>query len=137
MEDVVQLQPQERPKLSSPDSVLIGVLATNINPADVNVIEGLYPIRPKLPGVFGYDGVAQVLEVGRNVTTLKVGDRVWPNSMRLGMFQTYIECNPKEVLPVDSRLSVEQAATLLANPATAYKMIKMGNLKVRCFIFEI
>lgn len=125
-----ELQKQDRPKLSSPDNILLGVLAATLNPADVNVVEGFYPVRPKLPGIGGIDGVAQVLEVGKNVKQFKVGDRVWPYTMKLGMYQTYIDCRPDQVVPADSRLDLVQAATLVANPVTAYLMIKMGHLKV-------
>lgn len=126
-----ELQNQDRPKLSSPDNVILGVIAANINPSDVYAIEGIYPTRPKtLPAPFGLDGVAQVLEVGSNVKHLKPGDRVWPQGANRGKYQTYIQCHSRQTIPVDKRLSLTQAATLLVNPTTAYFMLKMGNLKV-------
>ncbi|MEO6788415.1 MAG: alcohol dehydrogenase catalytic domain-containing protein, partial [Chthoniobacteraceae bacterium] len=35
-----------------------------VNPADINVLEGKYPIRPALPGTPGMEGVGIVEECG-------------------------------------------------------------------------
>ena len=40
------------------------LLAAPINPADLNVIEGKYPIRPALPGVQGVEEEGMVENVG-------------------------------------------------------------------------
>ena len=42
------------------DEARVRLLAAPINPADLNVIEGKYPIRPALPGVPGVEGVGLV-----------------------------------------------------------------------------
>jgi len=44
--------------------VLVEMLAAPINPADINMIEGVYAIRPTLPAIAGLEGVAKVLAVG-------------------------------------------------------------------------
>jgi trans-2-enoyl-CoA reductase len=124
-----ELQKQDRPKVTNPDEVLVGVLAATVNPADVNIVEGTYPIRPKLPGTGGLDGIAEVLEVGSNVKMFKPGDRVWPFTLKLGMYRTYLTCKEDQLVLADKRLSIVQAATIQANPTTAYRMIKWGNLK--------
>jgi len=36
--------------------VLVKMLAAPINPADINMIQGVYPVRPKLPAVGGNEG---------------------------------------------------------------------------------
>ena len=57
-----------------PDAVLIKMLASPIHPADINLIQGTYPYKPSsFPVVGGYDGVAQVLEVGPAVAGIKKG----------------------------------------------------------------
>ena len=38
------------------DEARVALLAAPVNPADLNVIEGKYPIRPPLPGVPGVEG---------------------------------------------------------------------------------
>lgn len=36
-----------------PDDVLVKVLAAPINPADMNTIQGRYPVKPPLPAIGG------------------------------------------------------------------------------------
>ena len=45
---------------------------------------GTYAFLPELPAVGGNEGVAQVVEVGCQVTTLKPGDWVIPKDAGLG-----------------------------------------------------
>ncbi|KAK2518519.1 Mecr [Columba guinea] len=72
---VVQLKDLEVAELGDSD-VHVKMLASPINPADINVIQGTYPTLPPLPAVGGNEGVGEVLEVGRRVAALKPGDRV-------------------------------------------------------------
>lgn len=43
------------------DEVVVKVLASPINPADINTAQGVYPVKPSLPGVIGHEGVMQVI----------------------------------------------------------------------------
>lgn len=45
---------------------------------------GTYSILPNLPAVGGNEGVAQIVEVGRKVKSLKLGDWVIPKDAGLG-----------------------------------------------------
>lgn len=45
---------------------------------------GTYSILPDLPAVGGNEGVAQIVEVGRKVKSLKLGDWVIPKDAGLG-----------------------------------------------------
>ncbi|KFR14890.1 hypothetical protein N306_00788, partial [Opisthocomus hoazin] len=94
-------------------------LAAPINPADINMIQGTYPILSPLPAVGGSEGVGEVLEVGRCVTALKPGDWVIPASAGLG------ECVPRHPRHrwTPARRPVRCAATLSVNPCTAYRML--------------
>jgi trans-2-enoyl-CoA reductase len=58
------------------DQVLVKFLASPINPADINTIQGVYSIKPALPAIPGNEGCAEVLRVGSRVTQLKEGDKV-------------------------------------------------------------
>lgn len=40
---------------------------------------GVYPVRPQLPAVGGYEGVGEVYAVGSAVKNLAPGDRVIPS----------------------------------------------------------
>lgn len=45
------------------DEVLVRWLGAPINPADINQLQGVYPIRPSLPAVGGMEGFGEVEEV--------------------------------------------------------------------------
>ena len=47
-----------------PGEVRVRVLLAPINPADINVLQGVYPVRPELPGVPGVEGVGVVEQTG-------------------------------------------------------------------------
>lgn len=66
--------------------VCVRMLAAPINPSDINRIEGVYPVRPPLPGaVGGYEGVGQVHALGPAVTApLSPGDWVIPSPPSFG-----------------------------------------------------
>lgn len=42
------------------DEVIVKMCAAPINPADINTIQGVYPIKPDLPAVAGNEGVGRV-----------------------------------------------------------------------------
>ena len=44
--------------------VIVNFLAAPVNPADMNMIQGVYPIQPQLPAVGGNEGVGTVVKVG-------------------------------------------------------------------------
>lgn len=70
---------------------------------------GTYAILPDLPAVGGNEGVAQVVEVGSQVKSLKTGDWVIPKDAGLGKDSTVLkmkssECHLSSQLKVDLRL---------------------------------
>jgi hypothetical protein len=72
-----RLETEKLPQVGDND-VLVGFLAAPINPADLNMVEGVYPIGPKAPAVGGNEGVAEVLAVGSKVKGIAVDDWVIP-----------------------------------------------------------
>lgn len=58
------------------------MLRSPINPSDIGVIEGTYPITPPHNFVGG-EGVGEVVDVC-NVKDLKVGDLVVPKTFSIG-----------------------------------------------------
>ncbi len=71
--DVLQVKKLPRP-VPAPDEVLVEMRAAPINPADLNAIEGKYPVRPPLPATPGFEGSGIVTEVGSAVKNIAVGD---------------------------------------------------------------
>jgi NADPH2:quinone reductase len=56
--------------------ILVRVLATPANFPDVLMCRGTYQVRPDLPFTPGVELCGEVLEVGRGVTSVSIGDRV-------------------------------------------------------------
>lgn len=57
------------------------MIVAPINPADINTIQGVYPVKPPLPGVPGSEGMGEVVSVGSAVQNLVPGDRVIANGI--------------------------------------------------------
>ncbi|NXN38665.1 MECR protein, partial [Rhinoptilus africanus] len=117
-----RLKDLELAKLGDSD-VRVKMLAAPINPADINMIQGTYPILTPLPAVGGNEGVGEVLEVGQRVAALKPGDRVIPASTGLGTWRTQGVFPEETLLKVPGDIPVLSAATLSVNPCTAYRML--------------
>lgn len=106
------------------NEVLVKMLAAPINPADINTIQGKYPVKPTLPSVPGNEGVAEVMAVGAGVTNLEPGDRVVPLKNALGTWRTHAFLPAAELFKVPKSLDIAAAASLTVNPCTAYRMLK-------------
>jgi mitochondrial enoyl-[acyl-carrier protein] reductase / trans-2-enoyl-CoA reductase len=106
-----------------PGEAQVRVLFAPINPADVNVLEGKYPVRPDLPGVPGVEGVAVVAATGAGVANVEKGAVVLlPH--RFGSWRAAGNANAAELVVVPAGVPVEQAAMLRINPATALCMLR-------------
>jgi trans-2-enoyl-CoA reductase len=129
------------PALTS-NTVHVKFLASPINPADVNMIQGAYPIKPtfqkldadddKLLAVGGNEGLAEVIAVGDQVGELKVGDQVVMAKTGYGTWRTHAAgpASAFQLLPESKSVSMIQKATITVNPCTAYRMLKdFVNLK--------
>ncbi|KAK2463717.1 hypothetical protein APHAL10511_004468 [Amanita phalloides] len=122
-----------------PQTVNIRYLLSPVNPADINVVEGVYPTKPSVScltmsgedgqeePVFigGNEGLAEVLKVGDGIAGLQEGDWVIPKKPQAGTWCTEMNVQAKDVLrlPNAQRLSDVQAATLMINPPTAYNLL--------------
>src|SRR4051812_25588857 len=115
---VVEL-PQPAP---GADEVVVKMSAAPINPADLNSIEGKYPIKQPLPATPGMEGTGVVIETGSAVRNLPIGTQViLPHSFGTWREVAVIAAEklvaaPKEIEPI-------QAAMLKVNPITAWRML--------------
>ncbi|XP_061574450.1 enoyl-[acyl-carrier-protein] reductase, mitochondrial isoform X2 [Cololabis saira] len=119
---VVQLKDVDLPPIGEKD-VLVKFLAAPINPSDINMIQGTYAILPDLPAVGGNEGVAQVIEVGSQVKSLKTGDWVIPRDAGLGTWRTEAVLAETDVISLPNDIPLLSAATLGVNPCTAFRML--------------
>ncbi|KAG0213673.1 mitochondrial 2-enoyl thioester reductase [Mortierella sp. GBA30] len=136
------------------DSVQVQFLASPINPADINQVEGVYPLKPPMTiklypsstsstaedrppvAVGGNEGVAVVTKVGPKAGHMfKVGDWVVMGSAGLGTWRSHGNFRAKDLTKVrsvekmneggdSSSLDMVQLATLTVNPCTAYRMLR-------------
>ncbi|XP_023256865.1 enoyl-[acyl-carrier-protein] reductase, mitochondrial [Seriola lalandi dorsalis] len=118
----VQLEDVDLPPIGAKD-VLVKMLAAPINPSDINMIQGTYAILPDLPAVGGNEGVAQVVEVGSLVNSLKTGDWVIPKDAGLGTWRTEAVLAENDVISLPNDIPLLSAATLGVNPCTAFRML--------------
>ncbi len=135
--EVVRFENVELPSLPA-KGARVRMLATPINPADLNVLEGKYPIRPTLPGVPGVEGVGVVEEIGAEVGQVRVGDRVLlPHGLGSWREAAIIADADAELWVVPPEVPVEQAAMLRINPATALRMLRdFAELSEASFVIQ-
>ncbi|XP_017106638.2 enoyl-[acyl-carrier-protein] reductase, mitochondrial [Drosophila bipectinata] len=121
--DVLKLVEDELPDPKG-KQVLVKILAAPINPADINTIQGKYPVKPKFPAVGGNEFVGEVICVGENVKDLKAGQNVILLATGLGTWTTHGVYNADQLLAVSKKVGLAEAATVAVNPCTAYRMLK-------------
>ncbi|KAI5778890.1 hypothetical protein EDC01DRAFT_712069 [Geopyxis carbonaria] len=120
------------------DEILIRFLASPINPADINQIEGTYPSKPPMTialgtpvpaAVPGSEGVVEVVSTGANVpgTLFAPGDRAIMAKTAFGTWRTHALAPASALLKLPSDaadITDVQAATVSVNPTTAYQMLR-------------
>jgi trans-2-enoyl-CoA reductase len=111
------------PRKLESNQILVEHLVSCINPADINLIQGVYGVKPTLPSVVGIEGVTRVLAVGSDVRHLRQGDLAFGIST-LGYWQSYSVRDGSSFYKVDGDLDVTTATQLRVNPCTAYRMMK-------------
>ncbi|MEO8299791.1 MAG: NADPH:quinone oxidoreductase family protein [Burkholderiales bacterium] len=114
-----------------PGDVRIAVRAAGVNFPDSLKVEGRYQIKPPLPWIPGSEVAGVVAEVGADVRSHRVGQRVigipdW----HAGGFATELVLPAMRVLPIDDRLGFEAAAAIPIVYGTSYYALKRrGELK--------
>lgn len=127
--DAAKLEESPLPELGS-QQVLLKFLAAPINPSDIMTISGRYGTTPApCPLVVGFEGVAEVLEAGSDVTSVAVGDWVLAGSTGLGTWRDFAICKHTDVFTIDKKIGFKTAATLTVNPSTAYFLLTEQGIK--------
>lgn len=123
--EVLQIQEKSLPE-PGPGEVRVRVTACNINPSDIMYIQGLYGLRPELPGVGGFEAAGVVDKLGEGVE-FPVGTRVIFTG--LGVWQEYLVLPAKTLIPTPEGMSDEVACQAFVNPFTAYAMLQTAGLE--------
>ena len=99
--------------------VRIEVSASGVNFADVMMRMGLYPEAPKPPFTPGYEVAGRIIEIGKKVSRVKLGDRVMAGC-RFGGYTNEITLSEGAVYSVPASLSDQEAASIPVNFMTAW-----------------
>src|SRR5437588_5846603 len=70
--DVLHVESRPWPTPAEGEAV-VKTRAAPINPADLNQIEGKYPVRAELPATPGFEGAGVVVDLGGDVTNVTAG----------------------------------------------------------------
>ena len=119
--DVLRVETQPWPKAAAGEAV-VQMRAAPINPADLNQIEGKYPVRFPLPATPGFEGAGLVVDLGTSVKDLAVGALViLPHS--LGTWREAVAVKASELVAVPPGIDPVHAAMLKINPMTAWRLL--------------
>jgi NADPH:quinone reductase-like Zn-dependent oxidoreductase len=119
--DVLRVETRPWPTPAA-DEAVVKMSAAPINPADLNQIEGKYPVRAELPATPGFEGAGVVVELGRGVTGLTTGALViLPHN--IGTWREAVAAKADELVVVPDGIDPLQAAMLKINPLTAWRLL--------------
>lgn len=103
--------------------VLVKFLATPVNPLDLLVLAGKYPVRPQHhhegQAIPGYDGVGEIVSCGDGVSTLAPGDIVVPRQFGVGTWRSHaiLESSALQKIPRPNDVVFGSLMRLSAGPA--------------------
>jgi trans-2-enoyl-CoA reductase len=119
--DVLNIETQPWPTPASEEAI-VQIRAAPINPADLNQIEGKYPVRAQLPATPGFEGAGVVVDLGKSVKDLAIGALViLPHN--LGTWRDAVAVKASELVTVPSEIDPVHAAMLKINPMTAWRLL--------------
>ena len=126
----LSLKEVEIPKINE-DEVLLKLLFTSLNAADLDFING-HPLvrftglfKPGFP-ILGSDLVGMVVEIGKKVTKLKVGDIVWADLSipeKYSTFSEFTKAKEKSLQIIPKGIELADAACLPTAGMVAYQNI--------------
>jgi len=109
-----------------PGEVRLRQSAVGVNFIDTYHRTGLYPIKPNDDGYFipGMEGVGRVEAIGKDVTTLKVGDRVCYANGPIGAYAEERLIPAASVVKCPPQLKDEQIAGMMLRGLTVWYLVR-------------
>jgi NADPH2:quinone reductase len=124
--DVLKYEDAPDPQMG-PGQVLVRIRAVGVNPVDTYIRAGRYAHMPAMPYIPGGDAAGVIEAVGKDVTSAKVGDRVYTagGSARLlnGCYAELLACDADLACPLPASLSFSQGAAVGVNYTTAARAL--------------
>ena len=119
--DVLHVETRPWPTPAA-DEAVVKMRAAPINPADLNQIEGKYPVRAELPATPGFEGAGVVVELGADVKGPTIGELViLPHNV--GTWRDAVAVKAQDLVVVPDGIEPVQAAMLKINPLTAWRLL--------------
>jgi trans-2-enoyl-CoA reductase len=114
---------------NSKNDLFIRLIASPINPADLNIIQGKYAyLPPQLPANIGNEGLFEVVK--SNNKEFKPGDWVLPTELGFGSWRSHTLALSSNFIKISNKLDKQACSTLLVNPCTAFRLLNdFVNLK--------
>ncbi|MGB6866360.1 MAG: NAD(P)-dependent alcohol dehydrogenase [Candidatus Aminicenantaceae bacterium] len=134
--DVLQLKEVDKP-IPKDNEVLIKVYATTVNRTDLATIRAIPFFARLLTGIFkpkkqipGTEFAGKIEETGKNVKSLKVGDKVFGfEDQGSGSHAQYMTIIEDKAITIPKNITYEQAAASTEGAHYAYNFIKKVNIK--------
>jgi len=119
--DVLNVESRPWPTPTAGEAI-VKMRAAPINPADLNQIEGKYPIRAELPATPGFEGAGVVIDIRANVANIAAGTLViLPHNV--GTWRDAVAVKADELVVVPAGIEPIYAAMLKINPMTAWRLL--------------
>jgi NADPH2:quinone reductase len=119
--DVLAVQGRTVPA-PRPDEAQIRVAASGVNFIDVYERQGIYPTPTPPPFVLGKEGAGEVIAVGADVDSVRVGDTVAWADIR-GSHTGLMNIAVDRLVPVPAGVSAEVAAAAMLQGMTAHYLV--------------
>jgi NADPH2:quinone reductase len=103
--------------------VVLQVYAAGINPVDTYIRSGNYHIKPQLPFTPGIEACGVIESVGKGITALRPGDRVYTGATLSGAYAQKTLCDAAAVHPLPETVTFAQGAAVHVAYSTAYQAL--------------
>ena len=122
-----ELVVREIPEPPKPErgQVKVALAARGVAFTDVLMVAGQYQVKPELPFIVGGEGAGRIVEVGADVTDLRVGDAV----LAPGGCVEQVNVAAARVTRLPPNVDLDAAASFRGNYHTAYYAMQRANLR--------
>ena len=109
-----------------PNEVLVKTYAAACNPSDIAFIQGTYNIVKAVPAIPGFEASGEIVDAGEKASHL-IGKKVsaFVQNDTSGTWAEYFTAPISDIIILDEKMPMEQAACFTVNPFTAYAMYNL------------
>jgi len=105
-----------------PNQVKIKMVASRINPVDIDLMKGMPFLKYQKPQIGGIDGAGEIIDLGKSVQNFQLGDQVffYRKFTDIGTWAEVITTNATDIAHIPSNTSLQQAGGIALPLLTAY-----------------